>query len=70
MNSFGWKLPTQRQLRQRALSWQLRMVMGAIGTLYPHDKNLPQEIKTDLMKLQPDLKYIANRVRWHLGNIK
>lgn len=65
----AWYTPTLKQLRQRALAWKLRMVLGAIGTLQSDDK-LPHEIRKQLKDITGQLSYTAHRIRQHLGNIK
>ena len=65
-----WKLPTQRQLRQRALAWKLRMVLGAMGTLYPREKDLPPNVNNQLKSICNQLASVAIDIRWHLRNIK
>lgn len=60
---------TLRQRKQCALSWKLRMVMGARGTLYPRERDIPDHIKFRLHRIIEDLKIVEDQLRASLGNI-
>ena len=58
--------PTLLQTTQRALSWKLRMVVGARGTLYPREQTLPFKIKVHLLEIQRLLGQAEKLIRAQL----
>jgi hypothetical protein len=60
---------TLRQRKQQALSWKLRMVMGARGTLYPRERDIPEHIKQALRNIDTELLLVEAQLRKALANI-
>ena len=61
---------TRKQEVQQALSWKLKMVKGAIGTLYPREKDLPDAVRIELQFIQHHLGNVEKSLRRALRNIK
>ena len=57
---------TPKQRRQQALAWKLKVVMGAAGTLYPREQELPPEIHKSLMLVYEYLNVVAKDIRKQL----
>jgi hypothetical protein len=63
-------MPTLAQHKQQQLSWKLRMVYGATGTLYPRESELPENIKRGLRKVVSQLEAIGEQIKLELSNLK
>jgi len=61
---------TPKQVKQQQLSWKLRMVTGAQGTLHPREKYLSHAVRIELQIIQSHLKSVEKSLRHDLRNIK
>lgn len=48
-------MATKKQKTQQVLSWKLRMVMGAKGTTFPREREIPIHIRQKLYLIQHEL---------------
>ena len=61
---------TLRQRKQQVLAWKLKMVMGAIGTTWPRELELPFEVVRKLASINLQLKEAEDMIRNHLAILK
>lgn len=64
-------MPTSiKQLAQRELSWKLKVVTGAQGTLYPREFHLSHDVQLQLMLIHRQLEFVEKLLRKQLKELK